>query len=180
MTADNIRSLFLHPQPTYTTAEAAKLLAIAPDELREAIDVGDIEPVAFADRVVLPWTELASFAIDHWSQEAIEEALGARAAAVIPGLLRLDDLHIRIPRIQIAALERLAARNRTTVSTLLTRELRDLVSAHCEWLSRELPGFADAFRWPEVPLPNRSTARRRAAAAPRQRRKRTNAAARRG
>lgn len=83
-TADNIRSLFLHPRPTYTTAEAAKLLAIAPDELREATDAGDIEPVASADGLVVPWTELAAFAIDHLSQEAIEEALGARVPAVIP------------------------------------------------------------------------------------------------
>ena len=29
------------------------------------------------------------------------------------------------------------------------RELRDLVSVHSAWLSREVPGFAEALAWPE-------------------------------
>ena len=28
----------------------------------------------------------------------------------------------------------------------------DLVSAHSEWLSLEVPGFAEALAWPELPL----------------------------
>jgi len=29
-------------------------------------------------------------------------------------------------------------------------ELRDLVSDHSEWLSHEVPGFAEALAWPDV------------------------------
>ena len=50
---------------------------------------------------------------------------------------------------QVVALERLAARDRLTVGTVLTRELRDLVSVHSEWLSAAVPGFAEALAWPE-------------------------------
>jgi hypothetical protein len=39
-----------------------------------------------------------------------------------------------------------------SVSTVLARELRDLVSVHADWLSLEVQGFAEALAWPEVPL----------------------------
>ena len=45
-------------------------------------------------------------------------------------------------------LERLAAIDGKTISAVLARELRDLVSVHAPWLSVEVPGFAAAFAWP--------------------------------
>jgi hypothetical protein len=87
--------------------------------------------------MVIPWTELVSFGMDFWSQEVVEEALGADVAEALPELLRLTDLEVRIPRMEVVALERLAARDGKTVDTVLARELRDLVSVHAEWLSRE-------------------------------------------
>jgi hypothetical protein len=36
-----------------------------------------------------------------------------------------------------------------TISAVLARELRDLVSVHGEWLLAQVPGFAEAFLWPE-------------------------------
>ena len=39
-----------------------------------------------------------------------------------------------------------------TVSAVLARELCDLVSVHSAWLSQEVPGFAEALVWPELPL----------------------------
>ena len=88
--------------------------------------------------------------MDLWSQEAVEQALGADVAAALPDLRRLSDLEVRLPRMQIVALERLAALDDETVSTVLARELRDLVSVHSEWLSAEVPGFAEALTWPDV------------------------------
>lgn len=32
---------------------------------------------------------------------------------------------------------------------LLSRELLDFVSANAEWLSAEVPGFAEALAWPQ-------------------------------
>src|SRR5215212_7349104 len=37
-------------------------------------------------------------ALELWSLEAIEEALGADAGAVLPASIRLTDVHLRLPR----------------------------------------------------------------------------------
>jgi hypothetical protein len=145
-----IRSLFLEPRPTYSVAEAATFLGIAEPEVREWIDSGELEPVERGQALVLPWEELVSFGMGLWSQEIVEEALGERLAEALPELLRLTELEVRIPRMQVVALEQLAAVEDATVSTVLARELRDLLSVHSEWLSAEVPGFRQAFAWPEV------------------------------
>jgi hypothetical protein len=75
----------------------------------------------------------------------VEEALGADLAQAILELLRLTDLEVRIPRIEVVALEKLAAHDGKTVSAVVSRELLDLVSAHAEWLSAEVQGFAEAL-----------------------------------
>jgi hypothetical protein len=50
----------------------------------------------------------------------------------LPELLRLIPLEARISRMGVVALERLAALDGETVSTVLARELRDLVSVHSD------------------------------------------------
>ena len=146
----SIRSLFLHPHPTYPIAEAASLLGMEWRDVRSWMESGELEGVDTDEGLVLPWAELVSFAMEFWSQEVVEEALGAELAEAIPELLRLTELEVRIPRIEVVALERLAARDGKSVDSVLARELRDLVSVHAGWLSREVPGFAAAFAWPEV------------------------------
>jgi hypothetical protein len=145
----SIRSVFLNPRANYTLPDAAALLGTTARGLHGWIDVGEIEPVETERGVVIPWAELVSFAMDFWSQEVVEEALGSELANAIPGLLRLADLQVRIPRMQVVTLERLAAIDGETVSAVLARELRDLVSVHSDWLAREVPGFAAALLWPE-------------------------------
>jgi hypothetical protein len=147
---DQIRSLFLHPRPTYPIADAAILLGMNWRDVRAWIESGEVEGVDTDEGLVLPWAELVSFGMEFWSQEVVEDALGAEAADAIPELLLLAELEVRIPRIEIVALERLAAVDGRTVSAVLARELRDLVSVHSEWLAREVPGFAAAFAWPEA------------------------------
>ena len=146
---ETIRSLFLHPRPTYSVPEAAELLGTDVDDFRGWMDVGEIEGVKAAEGLVVPWGELVSFGMDFWSQEVVEAALGADVAEVLPELLRLTELEVRIPRMEVVALERLAALDGETVDAVLARELRDLVSVHAEWLSQEVPGFAAALAWPE-------------------------------
>src|SRR5258708_33153337 len=79
-----------------------------------------------------------------WEQAEVEEALGAELAVAIPELLRLAELEVRIPRLEVVALERLAERDGRSVDTLLARHLLDLVSAHSAWLSQVIPGFRGA------------------------------------
>src|SRR5947209_5726327 len=56
-----------------------------------------------------------------------------------PELLRLRNLKVRIPAMEVVALERVAARKAKMVDTVLSRELLDFVSASAEWLSAEVP-----------------------------------------
>jgi DNA-binding ferritin-like protein (Dps family) len=117
-------------------------------ELRGWVAAGELEGQETRDGLVLPWAELVSFAMSFWDQEEIEAALGDDLATAIPELLRLADLHVRVPRMEVVALEQAAARDGKSVSAVLGRELLDFVSAHSEWLAREVPGFAAALMWP--------------------------------
>lgn len=147
-TAVTIRHLFLHPRASYPVTEAAAALGMDERDVRAWMEAGELEGAE--EGKAIPWTELVSFGMDFWSQEVVEEALGPHVAEVLPELLRLTDLEVRIPRMEVVALERLAALDGRTVSAVLARELRDLVSVHAEWLSREVAGFAEALVWPEV------------------------------
>jgi len=81
-------------------------------------------------------------ALEVWTAEVIEEALGADANGVLPEAVRLIDLHVRLPRHQVAMLD--------DVSSVLARELDDVASAHAEELSWVIAGFANALTWPDV------------------------------
>jgi hypothetical protein len=115
------------------------------EEVWGAKAVGELEADENGD---VPWAELVSFAMDFWDQAEVEAALGDDVANVLPELLQLAELEVRIPRLEIAALERIADRDGRSVDAVLARELRDLVSAESAWLSREIPGFAQAVSWP--------------------------------
>jgi hypothetical protein len=147
---ERIRELFLHPLPSYPVAAVAVVLDMDWRQVRAWLESGELEGVDSEQGLVVPWSELASFGMDFWSQEVVEEALGAEVADAIPELLRLTDLEVRIPRLEIVALERVAAREQRSVSSVLARELRDFVSVHATWLSAEVPGFAAALHWPET------------------------------
>jgi len=143
-----IRDLFLHPHPTYTPFEAAVAIGMSVEDVEGWMEVGELEGIATRDGVVLPWAELVSFALGFWEQADIETALGAELAETLPELLMLSDLEVRIPRIEVVALEKLAARDGKSVDSVLAHELRDLVSAQSEWLASVIPGFAAALSWP--------------------------------
>jgi transposase-like protein len=87
-------------------------------------------------------------ALEQWSLEAIEAALGDDAVRVLPEAIRTCELRARMPRYQVAMLEHLAELEGATVSGVLTRELEDVASAHAEVLSAAIPGFAAALAWP--------------------------------
>lgn len=108
-TPTHIRTLFLHPSPTYAIGEAATLLEMDWRDLRGWMESGEVEGIETDEGLILPWAELVSFGMDFWSQEVVEEALGAELAEALPELLRLAELEVRIPRMEVVALERLAA-----------------------------------------------------------------------
>jgi len=146
---NNIRDLFLQPRSAYSIAEAAIVLGMDWREVRGWVEAGELEGIDTDEGLVLPWAEVVSFAMDFWSQEVVEEALGDDLALVIPELVRLARLEVRVPRFEIVALERVAGREGKSVDAVLARELLDLASVHAPWLSSEVPGFAEALQWPE-------------------------------
>ena len=148
MSRSAIRRLFLQPKPTYTISVAARLFGMPAKELQGWIDSGEIEAIDTARGLVLPWEEVVFFGMDFWSQAIVEEALGADVGAAIPELVRLTELNVRLPRIEVTALERVAGREERTIDAVLASELLDFVSAETAWLSREIPGLADALSWP--------------------------------
>lgn len=145
-----IRRLFLEPKETYSVTEAAEILSMPLEDVRGWMEVGELEGVRTCRGVVLSWAELADFGMDFWSQETVEEALGADLAQAIPELLRLADLEVRIPRFEVLALESLAERDGKSLDNVLARELLDVVSAHAEYLAAAIPGFSSALRWPQA------------------------------
>ncbi len=146
--AAHIRRLFLNPKDTYSAAEAAEILGMEPLDLKNLMESGELEGVRTCCGMKLSRKELISFALDHWPQASIEEALGDDLPNAIPKLLRLADLHVRIPRFEIVALERLAERNGKSVDAFLSHELLDVVSAESDFLAPKVPRFATALRWP--------------------------------
>jgi hypothetical protein len=146
---DHIRDLFLRPHPTYSIADAASVFGMDALEVQGWVEVGELEGVETASGMVLPWAEVVSFAMDFWSQEAIEEALGDDLATVIPELVRLARLEVLVPRFEIVALERVAGREGKSVDAVLARELLDFVSVQSPWIGAEVAGFAEALQWPE-------------------------------
>ena len=147
-TRSAIRRLFLEPKPSYSLPAAARLFGMSSRELRGWVDSGEIEAVETKRGLMLPWEEVVFFGMDFWSQAVVEEALGADVAAAIPELVRLTELNVRLPRLEVTALERVAAREARAVDAVLASELLGFVSAEAAWLSRLIPGFAAALRWP--------------------------------
>ena len=85
-------------------------------------------------RIVMPWADLVTFALGFWEQEEVEAALGDDLAEAIPELCCLTDLQVRMPRMEVVALERLAARE----GSRLMRSSRGSCAISCR---RNLSGW---------------------------------------
>ena len=146
---NRIRSIFLQQRPHVRIAEATVLLGWSRGEMSGAISSGEIEVSSTSLSTWIWREELMAKALELWAPEVIEEALGPDADAVLPEGVRVVDVHVRLPRHQVAMLEYFAERSRTTVSDVLARELDGVASVHSEELSWAVVGFADALAWPD-------------------------------
>ena len=118
--------------------------------MSRAIAAGEIEIETTAVGRWIWREELMAKALELWPTAGIEEALGSEAEVVLPEGTRLTDLHVRLPRYQVAMLEAFAERDRMIVSGILARELDGLASAHADELSGLVAGFAAAIAWPDA------------------------------
>ncbi|HYO77826.1 MAG TPA: hypothetical protein VE010_15310 [Thermoanaerobaculia bacterium] len=147
---NRIRTIFLHQRPHVTIADATVLLGWSRGEMSQAIAAGEVEVTSTSIAKWLWREELIAKALELWSAEVIEEALGADADGVLPEAVRLIELRVRLPRHQVAMLAHFAEREQTTVSSVLARELDGVASVHAEELSWAVGGFADALAWPDA------------------------------
>jgi len=147
---NRIRTIFLHQRPHVSIAEGTVLLGWSRGEMSRAIAVGEVEVNVTSVGKWLWREELMAKALELWSLETIEEALGADADWALPEAVRLIDLHVRLPRHQVAMLAHFAEREQTSVSSVLARELDGVASAHAEELSWAVAGFAEALAWPDA------------------------------
>jgi hypothetical protein len=143
-----IRHIFLHDRPHVSISQATDLLGWTRPQMKRAIEAGEVELLSTRLGRWFPRTELWSKALETWSLDVIEDALGPAAATILPDILRTDELRVRLPRHQIAMLEYRATQHQTTVSGALARELDAVASADAEELSAVIPGFAAALAWP--------------------------------
>lgn len=146
---ERIRAIFLHPEARVTVAQAAQLLGWSSGRMKEAMRDGEIEVVGTCPSSCVELPELVEMALSRWSVTEIEGALGSSARRILPPSLRTRTLCTRLPRYLIDMLQHLAAAERASLELFLSRELQDLASARRETLARELPGFAEAFDWPQ-------------------------------
>ena len=108
-TYERIRRIFLQPEQAYLLSDAARLLGYSDQEIIAAIEGGDMSLDSAGGLPSVPWEEVALAAAERWPQEVIEEALGDEASA-LPELIRLTDLHVRVPRFSVFVLGRIAQR----------------------------------------------------------------------
>ena len=147
---NRIRHIFLHPRPHVSISQATDLLGWSRSQMTAAIAGGEIVLMQTPLGKWIWREELMAKALEVWTREAIEEALGAQADSVLPHAARLAELRARIPRYQLAMLTYLAEQQRTTISDVLTRELEGVASEHAEELSSVVPGFGAALAWPDA------------------------------
>jgi hypothetical protein len=118
--------------------------------MSRAIAVGEIEVDTTSLGNWIWQEELMAKALELWSPEVIEEALGNDAQTMLPDGVRLTDLHVRLPRYHVAMLRHFAERDHTTISHALARELDAVASANADELAWAVAGFADALAWPDA------------------------------
>ena len=148
--AHRIRAIFLHDEPSVSIETATSLLGWSRAEMLQAIATIEIEARLGCSGRVVAIEEVVAKALELWPLEEIEDALGRHAALVLPPELRTQSLCVRLPRYQVAMLRLLAEQRRTTVGHVIARQLGYLADEHMHELSSAIPGFSDAFRWPDV------------------------------
>jgi len=145
---ERIHTIFLQEGANVSISDATVLFGWSRRQMKNAVDAGEIETIATRSGKAIAPEEVMAIAVNLWSLETVEEALGPDASKVLPEAIRTRELPARLPRYQVAMLEYFAEQRQMSVSNVLARELEDLASAHFEELSLAVDGFAEAFEWP--------------------------------
>lgn len=134
---------------SYSTNDAARLLAIRHLQLLQRIESGEWEAKPDGTGGYrLTFAQLAYAAFDVWTLDEIYEAMGESEA--FPSLLKPTALTLRLPEYQVLAINHLAHRASLDVNEFMWRALLDLIcSGPVEDIERAVPGFKVALHFPD-------------------------------
>lgn len=122
---ERIRTIFLQEGAHVSISDATLLFGWSRRRMGEAVEAGEIETIATWSGIAIAREEVVAIAVDLWSLETIEDALGPDASRVLPEAIRTCQLPARLPHYQVAMLEHFAEQRQTSVSDVLARELDD-------------------------------------------------------
>jgi hypothetical protein len=147
---DRIIELFAKREPAYAQTDVLRLLGINDTQLDAAIANGTIH-VEPNDRgmSVVPWDDVAAFALEEWTLRMIETALGEDALTVIPPLNQHHVIPVTLPAHLIRFVDHLAREAPAhNASDIIERILHDHANIDALALDVEIPGFRQALQYP--------------------------------
>lgn len=150
-----IQTLFLRPVESYSLAEGARLLGIAPATLKREAEDDRREEYQSGGKWCFSWRRLAMIALRRWPLTVVQDALGSDAANVLPPLLTLRAVTFRLPEYIVRALETIAAEDGTTPDDCLRCELQDFAGTVADRMEAIHPGFRRAYLYPGAAQPTR-------------------------
>lgn len=145
---EQIRTLFLDRQESYTLTQAAGLLGVSPGTVRREVEADDRNAYRSNGSWRLWWRQVAYLALRRWTLSQIHEALGPDASRILPPLLALQPITVRLPVYLVRAIEHAAVEERTTIDDWLHGELIDFASGVVHHMERILPGSRRAYLFP--------------------------------
>lgn len=93
---DRIRHIFLHPRPHVSISQATALLGWTRRQVSDAIATGEVELRTTPLGKWFPREELMAKALEIWTLDLIDDALGPDAPRVLPDAIRTAELRVRL------------------------------------------------------------------------------------
>lgn len=146
-----IRRIFLAPRERYSVKQAAAVLGISRQALHASVRNGTHEAAEEAGTTYLPWSQVASLAMEQWPLPTIYEDLGEEVWKALPPLLQPRVVTFTLPDYQLRMLQVLAKRGGKEVHAFLCDHLLDLAESEASGLETEIPGFRAALLYPDEP-----------------------------
>lgn len=147
-----IRRIFLQRREDYSPMDAGKLLSMRWGEIVKRIETGEMDATSTANGYRVPWEAVADLAMRMWPLEVVYEALGPDADAVLPPLLRVEEMRVELPAYLVQLMKHLADEKGVSLDEYMRAELHDFANAMriiTPELDDELPGFAEALFFPD-------------------------------
>jgi hypothetical protein len=150
-----IRHVFLRARPWYGLGEAAEVLAMTEDQVKEAIEDGVIDAVDFEGDPRIAWQELVVLGVLYrWTPRLIATAVPRQHVPPLARSVRkpIDLPHYLWELLALVTTERTVAEERElTVSDIIEEAIHHaLLDKTPRALEQRLPGIRLAAAWPLI------------------------------